>query len=115
MVTAGVGGSGAADTATFGGATDAGAGGGAAGCRAPAGGKAVAVGGWVAGGAGAETVGGARSAGWLPEADCGVGAAIGGVLITVIGLQALPWMTVIVYSGILMVLPAIRREMKRSH
>jgi len=44
-----------------------------------------------------------------------LGTAIGGVLITLIGLHALPWMTVIVYSGILIVLPAIRREMKRSH
>lgn len=44
-----------------------------------------------------------------------LGTAIGGVLITVLGLTALPWMTMSVYIVILMLLPAIRREVIRSH
>ena len=43
-----------------------------------------------------------------------LGTAIGGVLITLIGLHALPWMTVTVYTTILLILPVIRREMRRN-
>jgi len=44
-----------------------------------------------------------------------LGTAIGGLLITLIGLNALPWMTMSVYIVILLLLPMIQREMKRSH